>query len=244
MNYLVEENKKTKVIKVNNQDFIFYGGNQSWWKDVNVSLQKYGCGVIAMCNTELSIRGELEAEQAGIDNSSENDVYTEKDYIEISDYKKYIEDRYNKCYRFPMKPPFNAMGLMPWTMARGIKDFYGQFGIKVKSKWAPTLSKNKIIDNISEMVDKGIPIPASYYVFNKKNKLMFYSYDEKKNEIKESSGCTSHYFNITGIIHIETNNEKNTYLSVSSWGELYYIKFDDWVKKLSYFTNILHIKRL
>lgn len=45
-------------IEVEKQGVKHYGGNQRWWKNVNPSLQKYGCGVIAMCNMELCVRSK------------------------------------------------------------------------------------------------------------------------------------------------------------------------------------------
>ncbi len=224
-------------------DIEYYGGDQSWWEGNNTCLKKYGCGIIAMCNTELSIRNKLEKVQEETGNAPENYDSTKENIIEFSDYTEYVNERYNIAYGLPAVYPLNAIGLVPWKMVKGIKKFYEQYGIKIKVKWAPSLKKSKIINMINEMLTNGVPIPAAYYVFNKKNKLAFYTYDVHHNQMKECSSCTSHYFNITGIMNIVINNENQIYFKISTWGKLYYIKLDEWIKKLSYFSNILYIKQ-
>ena len=88
------------------------------------------------------------------------------------------------------------------------------------------------------MLSKDLPIPASFYVFFKKNKMPLYRYDANLDMLTYAESIRSHYFTITGI-YLEEKTKKQ-YLELSSWGKCYYAELDTWLKKRSIFSNILY----
>lgn len=237
LEYMTMENNNDNFIMISGQESR-YGGNQQWWEKKNETIAKYGCGVIAMCNIELYLKKNI-VKMHGLNNS-----FTADNEIHIDDYTEYVNERYINRYHFISFPPFSWLGLMPWTMKAGLKKFFKEEKANVKIKWAPTLNKGQIMSYVTSMLDNDIPISASYYVFNKKNTLNFYVYDDSKKTMIKASGCSSHYFNITGIKDVAENMETTKYFIISSWGKKYYIKVNEWIEKLSYFSNILFVKVL
>ncbi len=225
---------KDNFIEIKKDNRIYYGGNQSWWDEEDNMLQVYGCGIIAMCNIELYLKNQCEV-SATIESSTVELYY--------DNYKQYVNDRC-RVYGLYRGKLLAKIGLVPWRMVRGIKKFlcndlsYNMDKIEVK--WAPTKRSKNIMYYIEDMLDHNIPIATSYFTFKKKDKIQFFIYDEKDNCLILKQRCNSHYFNITGIVEFE--NEGDKYFRISSWGKLYYIRVEDWIRKLSYFSNILYIR--
>jgi len=213
-----------ELISIQNKDFIqihsdnmtCFGGNQSWWRERDNILCQNGCGVVAMCNLELYLN-----------NNHDN-------RISYEEYIKYVETRYEEAYPISKNKLLCGFGLLPHIMRKGFKKFEYS-----KICWAPTINKKRIIERIYSMLEADLPIVASYYVFNKKRKLDLYRYDEVQNSLIKESGICSHYFNIVGMSKIKDKDM----IIISSWGKKYYAYYDEWVKKLSIFTNILYVER-
>ena len=179
-----------------------------------------GCGVISMCNLELYLNG---ATNKGISHHA---------------YKQYVEERYAKAYPMSKKKKLRILGLIPTTMEKGLDEYFQSKGINPIISWAPTVSKKRIRKLMDKMLENNIPIVASYYVFNKKKKLDLYTYDEESECLQKEARIGSHYFNIVGI----TSRDDKDLLIISTWGKRYYAYFDEWVKKISIFTNILYVE--
>ncbi len=212
--------KNMDFVEINYNDRFYYGGNQSWWEDDDI-FKSCGCGIVAMCNFELYIKGKCE--------------------ISYDEYIDYVNQRYEKHYSFLSGSFFSKLGLVPWRMKKGVMFFFSnmeQFS-EMKVKWSPTLNKSRILVCIEKMLEKDLPVTASYFTFKKNNIINFYQYDLNEKAMKQVSKCTGHYFNITGLVELCDSKEK--YFRVSTWGKMYYIKVDDWIDKLSFFTNILFI---
>ncbi|MBE5933033.1 MAG: hypothetical protein E7263_06415 [Lachnospiraceae bacterium] len=206
-----------KIVKHN--DF-YYGGNQSWWKNENQTMKEFGCGVIAMCDYELYVGG------------------LGKSGIAYEDYIDYVNKRRNQVYKLSDNRNLRKLGLLPTIMEKGLDEFYNANNINPTISWAPTLRKNRVKKLIYNMLSNNMPVVASYYVFNKKNKLDLYTYDDVENEFKKADDIRRHYFNIVGI----TKRDNQELLIVSTWGRKYYILFQQWLEKLSLFSNILYVE--
>ena len=64
---------------------------------------------------------------------------------------------------------------------------------------------------------------------------------------KDESGsedCTAHYMTIIGLYKYwdEASSEYDYILQATSWGEVFYIRFDEYSDNISYFSNIFRIK--
>ncbi len=212
--------KYRNFIRIKEGRRYYFGGNQSWWKDENETMCEVGCGVIALCNLELYVDG------------------VSRKGISLDDYKLYVNRRHIEAYPIKEGTKLRKLGLLPLVMERGLDKFYNDRGIDPIISWCPTINKKKIRKLIEKMLDNNIPVVASYYVFNKKNKLDLYSYNEKTKGFDKASGIKRHYFNIVGI----TRRQDRDLLVISTWGERYYADYMQWVKKLSLFSNILYVE--
>ena len=212
--------KHINFIKIKQGSKEYFGGNQSWWKNENDSMSEYGCGVIALCNLELYVSG------AGIKG------------ITYEDYRAYVDKRHREVYFINKRKKLRRLGLLPMIMERGLDKFYSSRNGNPIISWCPTVNKKLIGKLMEKMLKNNIPIVASYYVFNKKNKLDLYTYNSKNKSFEKSVGIKRHYFNIVGV----TRRNGKDMLIISTWGEKYYAEYDQWVKKLSIFSNILYVE--
>ena len=200
-------------IEIKTSAHTYFGGDQGWWKDSCKTFENYGCGAISMSDTELYIM-----KQQSI---------TQDKYID------FVNKRFKKAYHFII-----ARGVPFWKMGFGFRRALRAKAIKAFIWWAPTIRKHKLLFYIEEMLSNNLPVPASYFVFLKKHGLALYRYNKNKNTFTYSQSINSHYFTITGIyLDKESDTE---YLQISSWGQCYYIKLDEWMKKRSVFSNILY----
>lgn len=211
-----------------------YGGNQGWWSKENSLFNDQGCGVISMCDLEIYLHMTMRKQHGDKKESDAPMTYWE--------YKRYIDDAGKSRYTLGVGKNTEKLGLMPLTMVKGLKENKElldgiSIGKRCRLKWAPSTNSNKIKEYIIDTLSRDIPVVASYYVFNKENKLSLYKYDSGKQKMTKCGEIKSHYFNITGMSVLEDRE----YLSISSWGKKYYISYDEWAKKLSIFSNILLI---
>ncbi|MBO5389793.1 MAG: hypothetical protein J6A59_16995 [Lachnospiraceae bacterium] len=212
--------KYRNFIKIKQGTKDYFGGDQSWWKNEDETMCEVGCGVIALCNMELYVDG------------------VSRKGISYDDYKVYVDKRHKEAYPIKEGANLRRLGLLPLVMERGLDKFYNDIGVDPVISWCPTISKKRIRTFLENMLDNNIPVVASYYVFNKKNKLDLYSYNEKTKDFDKVSGIRRHYFNIVGI----TRRQGRDLLVISTWGERYYADYKQWVKKLSLFSNILYVE--
>ncbi len=105
--------------------------------------------------------------------------------------------------------------------------------------------KTKIARKIETMVSKNLPVVFSYYSFNDDDEIMLYSnWTIAKENVKIKKSTNSHYMTIIGYYKYLGKDDKNCsyILKVVSWGEIYYINYDKYADKLSYFSNILEVR--
>ncbi|MBR3833777.1 MAG: hypothetical protein IKJ73_05640 [Lachnospiraceae bacterium] len=208
-------------IKVYSKSTDYFGGDQSWWKTEDDSMCDFGCGVIALCNLELYLDGEAVKG------------------IAYEDYKRYVEKRRGEAYFLNKGKVLGRMGLLPLIMERGLDGYFKSKGCDNVISWCPTINKKRLRKLIEKMLEANIPVVASYYVFNKKNKLDLYTYNKKTKEFDKTSGARRHYFNIVGI----TRRKGRDLLVISTWGRRYYADYKQWERKISLFSNILYVER-
>ncbi len=212
--------KNKNFVKIKHKEKIFFGGNQSWWKKNDIIMSERGCGVIALCNLELYLNG------------------VNKKGITYDEYKTYVNKRYKEDYFLGQNKKLERLGLLPTTMENGLDKYFASKNIDPIISWAPTVSKKRIRVLMEKMLQNNIPIVASYYVFFKRNKLPIYRYNEELQTFERAGGIKRHYFNIVGI----TRRDDRDLLVISTWGERYYAFYDQWIKKLSIFSNILYVE--
>ena len=98
---------------------------------------------------------------------------------------------------------------------------------------------------IEDMIDRNIPVVFSYHTFDKNEYLHLYHSIASAKAMKEDKHqeITSHYMTIVGYQKYidDTSMDYHYILKVVSWGEVYYVNYDEYMQKLSYVTNILSV---
>lgn len=247
----------------------FNGGNQNWWsqktqikrglnykdfhRDQNYRLWKLGCGVIAMCDAEIFLT-QAGTESRPADLSHADLVYDPNTgMVQDSDYMAFIECKM-KTYPIPGDMLHYITGLMPFKMRSGLKSFMKANRYQYTSvQWAPyslcgkTRRKSLILADIERMLQDNLPVVFSYYTFDKNRKVGLYSSLERAinrdAQDPRRTDINSHYMTIIGLYRYSVHylSEAKYILKVVSWGNIYYIRYDEYSDSLSFFSNILKI---
>lgn len=238
-----------------------HGGNQGWWetragnsssaKKGDERMGKMGCGVIAVTDFELYL-----GQQRGY--SAPKNPYkcigtgaeiNKKDYMNYTDYNRthiyYLDGNAKRGAALNL-----IAGVLPWDMEKGIKSYLNHNNYPYnKVKWAPVYMgkdwlKNITARKIEAMISKNLPVVFSYYSTDKRDKIKLY-FGKEGAETKKGSYRTinNHYMTIIGYSKSGGNGKSYSYvLKVVSWGKIYYINYDEYAEKLSYFSNILEVR--
>ncbi len=144
----------------------------------------------------------------------------------------------------PLKKDSDDNGI---SMSNRMNEYFRGFSIDLHAQWEVSLENLK--DCIISMLDEDIPVCLS--IGDSDYGVGFHIVDSKQNnklpvdinntDVKYYS---NHYVTITGML--EDKIKKRTYLEISSWGNKYYIDFDEYIEYVdkhskSLFSNILYI---
>ena len=239
---------------------LYHGGFQTWWsaaskekelreqgvksryqicrKDENYRFANQGCGVIAMINLELYLSKAAEGRKSG--NSSLSEMLQE-------DYEKIASSKWQKTYHIGTSYPNYLAGLYPWKMESGLRKFLKENGFsRQKVKWAPFFpgsakrQRKLVMDAMIDMIRDDYPVVFAYY--SKKQDVTFYvDFDHAIQKLppeKPDELVGSHYMTVIGVYLTEKGEE---ILQVESWGRIYYVRYDEYARRLDYFSNILRI---
>lgn len=202
------------------------GGSQMWWSDINDTICNYGCGVIAMCDLECYLY------RRNADRSMEK-----KEYME------YVERRFLGDYHFCEIPLIEKLGLIPYSMCKGIRNYYKkELGEKKKIKWAISRKAECVMYEIRTMLEHQIPVVASYDCTLNGNPLPYYRYNTVTQKFDAMGKIESHYFVVLGIVARTDMGMEQQYFEIATYGQLFYIQIDMWLKQLSLFTNMLSVE--
>lgn len=209
---------------------VYHGGSQNWWGEKS-KIQNWGCGLIAMCDLEIYLAMQ------STDNKLDSELLYDGSYIERESYKAYVTQRQSDNYDIVW-----SMGVLPGSMEQGIKRFISyNCDTDATARWGSSNDFIKTENMIKEMLNNDIPVVASGYAFKKSQGLPYYKYEDN---IMQPIGliCKSHYFVIKGIDKVRLTSDRYvTYLRIETYGEERYLQYDEWMSRLSYFTNILYI---
>ena len=197
-----------------------FGGNQEWSDKKQIS--DYGCGLIAFNDLVLYMKPGLRTK------------YDKKEY-----YLKRLEETRNSYFRF-----WCFRGIPGIWLSLAMKRFIRGNDLPYRVSWGvlPWNLKKRIKDMI-RLYDLPVifSIGPGYF---RKNRVTFY---ERRGKIFNPVCHTkSHYVTVTG--YIEEAGTGRLMLRISSWGNMYYIDFNeycDYVKKNDnfYFSSILSLKK-
>lgn len=225
-------------------------------EDEYYRLWKLGCGVIAMSDAELYMTIQNSGYTLSVDSPFDTD-FQQTGVCKENPYKEYVEKLYDNRYEIKGNDLNTYTGLYPWKMQDGFRGFLRSNGDSSKIvEWArhsgESFDKQKqdVLIDIEEMLNKDIPVVFAYHSFNKNQPILLYDSIQgaKNNSDANEDGSgpqkqPSHYMTIVGLY--KYNSEKpmqyNYILQVVSWGKTYYINYDMYANKLSWFSNILSV---
>ncbi len=247
------------------------GGNQGWWhdpvtdpefsvvfsQDVIDRIANMGCGLIAMTDIELFF-AQQNPGYTLYNSYSFNDITSPPDMLSYnsttgeiakSDYMHLA--MYNVIERYSLTRAAQSLtGVYPWDMMHKFEDFLRQNNSSwKKAVWAPhspasrVSQKADVLSDIERMLKDNLPVVFAY---NNSESITMYETLNKavSGDISNASSCKSHYMTIIGLVKKMKNDGSgyDSYLKVVSWGEIYYLRYDDYAKSIDPFSNILLIK--
>ena len=237
------------------------GGNQGWWywskEDINYydwvlrddyKIGKAGCGLIAASDFEVFFMSNYGYSPS---NGANNPLTSGK--IKKNDYMNYVNDNFRYTYDLSNLYPDYKINITTLEIVSGLQQFLKQNNSQISTiKWAPLINGRGddnyflLIDTIEGMIENNIPVVAS--IHSTFNPIVFYTSSDKARNRNVISNVdydySSHFFTIIGVEkYIEQNALKPSYiLVIESWGSIYYIRYDDYIDNLNYFSNILKMQ--
>ena len=219
-------------VRVFNGDTASYGGDQRKFETFsNGSIQdyilsKYGCGVIAEADLFLYwTKGQ------SINVTPDTKIAMNgTDKITLENYMNYVRDidtNFANCY-----PKIGEI----CPVAVGEINFYAYtYDLGYEANWEWSLSKKTMYSKIKEMIKNNIPVIISIGpniddpldVREGSDDVQFYSQTGPKPYTYPKTLKThQHLFTVTGIITDDV--AKTTKLHISTWGEDYYMDYDEY----------------
>ena len=247
------------------------GGDQGWWSaiaksqalknyedfvgDKNYQIGKMGCGLIAVSDLQLYLMQQNQGYEIFAPGVDKNLLGDSTGVLKKNDYMAYVNDGSRVLYEFNGSYLTYKVGLMPSRMEEGLGYFLRQNEHEQTAvKWAPyafaprTSHSMLVLEEIEDMLNQDLPVIFAYFTTKDEDKLVMYHLiedaKEKKEKGQDDEQCKSHYMTIIGLYRYldEDSTDYEYLLKVTSWGEVYYIRYDDYIEKLSYFSNILRIQ--
>ena len=249
-----------------------HGGAQGWWSaiaksqekknyedfvgDKNYQIGKMGCGLIAVSDLQLYLMQQNEGYELVAQELDADFLAQDTGVIEKDDYMAYVEAGPRVLYDFGADPATYNFGLAPIKMKVGLTLFLSRNQHDQTSvTWEPyanlpnSMGSVMVLEEIEDMLEKDLPVVFAYYTFDEEDKLILYS-DEEYAKIQnvnadlDHEDVGEHYMTIIGLYRYlnEDSTDYEYLLKVTSWGEVFYIRYDDYVKKLSCVSNILRIE--
>lgn len=198
---------------------VHYGGNQEWFSGEYEDLRKNGCGVIATINLTLYLSGRNEL--------------TKEEYMDIV--RNFVEDR-----RLVQKELETGFGYDTISMMAYTNRVLNADGLQCLSHWK--LTQNGMLEDIRQMLSEDMPVILEIgdgnvygYAVNERNHVVAVKdsipfYELKDGEYVFNQDCQDHYITVTGIIeHEQQAGKHRTMLEISTWGEKYYIDYDEYL---------------
>ena len=215
------EDEKFLEITDENGNVIGYGGDQGWFKDdpdlrtMGIDIDGYGCGIIAAVNQILYMSGVRSI--------------SKDDYMDLV--REFFDEGFLRKYGVNHGFLLSGKGAIPTQLANFIRDECAERGIKVDPHWDYCGNDYEgRYEYMKEAVQNGKPVMWGIHD-NDGDTCPFYSYDESTGKLEKTNGCSSHYVTVTGVYEkVGPNGNVERLVEVSSWGEKYYVKWDEYME--------------
>lgn len=206
----------------------FFGGSQEWFnnnmypslagddKELDEAIHKHGCGIIALMNMFYMLEGRTNVSQ-------EEFMKRTRDFVNS-----------HKGVRNTIINGKDSTGInsIYWPIGNNVQSILDDY-VKDNTKYSSAEWQIKDADYLKQIdtqLKKGIPVIIQVGLGDPKDKNDRISlYNENGSRVNSTH---DHYMTITGIRtnkDIVTGEEKK-YLEVSTWGEKYYIDYDEFLE--------------
>lgn len=204
--FITENSLKSEYVSVASGKAKTFGGSQSFFLErkglINSFKNKGGCGIVAICDFVSYLSGN-------------------KAFSSSNDYIKY----FNSIARSILWIP-TPLGLTFIHQLIGLKHMLIKNNIHKVLYWG--FSRRKLYIRINRMLSNDIPvilcIPRLIGPRQKERSLPFYRLFDN-DSFREVTKVNGHFVTVTGIV----SDGDNKYLEISSWGQKYYISFDEYM---------------
>ena len=248
--FVVKDSNRVRIGKVN-KDFVTvtglydskgnpttgYGGAQAWFMNdpgLGPKLSDFGCGSVASVNQYLYLTGQTT--------------------ISYDDYKKLVYDfvdakdqpiDHQRAESNARKRVLNIIdGFSPDQMTDYVTNMCDSKGVNISSHWDYVQGYEQDYQSMKEQLNKGVPVIWAMHDFENSGKKIddltrvgvnFYSYTEATGEYSvKGNPVTSHYVTVTALYEDADETGKTRRLvEISSWGEKYYVDYDQYVDLVS-----------
>ena len=148
--------------------------------------------------------------------------------------------------------PVTLLGVQPLTIQNGLNKYFNDFNIQLRANYYTVKNvKNdgvkylmymksiieSLMDNLPIIMEIGVTNSLIYFYEMNACDPLNSAFDKTKNELYQMEKRVNrdpvytHYMTITKLI-IDNNDKDNIqkWIEVETWGEMRYIKYDDWIK--------------
>lgn len=189
---------------------VYYGGDQGWFAEEYKRLEEHGCGIIATVNLYLYMSGRTHLTQ-----------------------EEYMQEVWQfVTWNFPVEIElFVGTGYDVFSMTDYLNDFFYKNGMSAYAHWK--ITRSGMLEDIEQMLSDNIPVILEIGDGKEdenevKDKITLYTLS--KGEYVATKMTHNHYVTVTGIIEYENQDETHqTMLEISSWGEKYYVDYDEYM---------------
>ena len=195
----------TEILNARN-NILDFGGAQEW---LDPEISEHSCGVVAAVNTYLYVTGQTTISKSA--------------YVDL-------------CEQFCDEHPIDKFliekaefGAVPSSMGNYLEDRCREYGLSIKTSWNWYKGRDQY-DTMKKMLANNIPVIWGLYSVRGKS-LTLYTFEAgiyvKKNDDDETN---NHYIVATAIYEQEqADGSYRRMVEVSSWGERFYIDYDEYL---------------
>lgn len=243
-----------------------YGGNQSWFGEYGTlgdskifcdgtrtgsDIDNYGCGIIAVADMFMYMALGDSKYNPTYDSDIPSQLELGNEFCHIG-FDKYLLYVITVSKDFDIINIANNIGIMaigPFedTLFDGIRSISIRNHMGLSGEWAPTTNNKKCLEIMKKMLTEDIPIIFSYHAFLEINSKPIYNFIDGKFVEVGNQKIQSHYMIVTGLIEysedVKTLIGFERMLKVATWGQLYYMNYDDIGDNLTLGTNIFQINK-
>ncbi len=231
-------------------------------------MWEFGCGTIAMTDMEIYLTQQNEG-YSSPDNEIRYNNAT--GLIQKSDYEKCAEKNMQSPYKIGANIINFKAGLLPGDMEKGLESYLKYNNSEYNNvTWAPYSWYGKeeqsrlILKSMKNMLENNIPVVFSYYNNDKKTESdtetetepvskinkeqvgkdikLYFTLNDAKYKINNKT-INSHYMTVIGICrYIDDNSDYKYVMKIVSWGDIYYIRYDEYRESIRYACNFLNVR--